>query len=61
MLACANCTVHACESGRLEKLPPNCPTRDREFFDQVLSEYEKEENHAFYVNCSAIEAMGCCR
>lgn len=61
MLACANCSVHACESGRLEKLPPNCPMRDRDFFDQVLTEYGKEENHEFFVNCSGIEALGYCR
>ena len=35
--------------------------RDPAYFDQVLDEYFKPENHDFYVNCSAIEALGYCR
>lgn len=61
MFTCAACTISACESGKLEQIPKNCPMRDPAYFDQVLDEYFKPENHDFYVNCSAIEALGYCR
>lgn len=61
MFTCANCTISACESGQLDKLPKNCPMRDTEFFEHLLDEYAKPENHDFFVNCSAIEAMGYCQ
>ena len=61
MFTCAQCTISACESGQLDKLPKNCPMRDSEYFQQVLEEYRKPENHDFFVNCSAIEAMGYCQ
>ena len=61
MFTCAACTISACESGKLEQMPKNCPMRDPAYFDQVLDEYFKPENHDFYVNCSAIEALGYCR
>lgn len=61
MFTCAACTISACESGKLEQMPKNCPMRDPAYFDQVLDEYFKPENHGFYVNCSAIEALGYCR
>lgn len=61
MFTCAACTISACESGKLEHMPKNCPMRDPAYFDQVLDEYFKPENRDFYVNCSAIEALGYCR
>ena len=61
MFTCAQCTISACESGQLDKLPKNCPMRDSEYFQQCLEEYRKPENHDFFVNCSAIEAMGYCQ
>ena len=61
MFTCAECSVAACRSGELDKMPKNCPMRDPAYFDQVLDEYFKPENHDFYVNCSAIEALGYCR
>lgn len=61
MFTCASCAVRACESGEGETLPKNCPLRDQAYFDQLLEEYFKEENHQFFVNSSAIEALGYCR
>lgn len=61
MFTCAQCAISACESGCLEHLPKNCPMRDSAFFDQILEEYRKPENHDFFVNCSAIEAIGYCQ
>jgi len=58
MYTCASCTISACESGQLDKMPKNCPMRDPENFEHVLEEYFKPENHEFYIKCSAIEALG---
>ena len=38
MFTCASCTIEACRSGQLDKLPKNCPMRDPAFFDSVLEE-----------------------
>lgn len=58
---CASCTISACESGEMEKMPKNCPMRDPEYFEQVIDEYLKEENQQFFSNSTAIEALGYCR
>ena len=58
---CASCTISACESGEMEKMPKNCPMRDPEYFEQVINEYLKEENQQFFSNSTAIEALGYCR
>ena len=61
VFTCASCAVTACRSGELEKMPKNCPMRDPEYFEQVVGEYLKEENHSFFCNSTAIEALGYCR
>ena len=61
MFTCAQCAVRACESGQLDKMPKNCPMRDSAYFDQLLAEYEKPENHDFFLTSSAIESLGYCR
>ncbi len=61
MFTCASCTISACESGEKDKMPKNCPMRDQPYFDQVLEEYRKPENHNFFVTSSAIEALGYCQ
>lgn len=61
MFTCADCTIVACLSGELEKMPKNCPMRDQAYFDQVLEEYLKPENHDFFLTSTAIEALGYCR
>ena len=48
MFTCASCTIEACRSGQLDKMPKNCPMRDRAFFDSILEEYFKTENHEFF-------------
>ena len=61
MFTCASCTILACQSGQLDQMPKNCPMRDRAFFDQVVQEYFKEENHDFFLTSTAIEYLGYCR
>ena len=48
MFTCAQCTIEACRSGQLDKMPKNCPMQDPAFFEQVLEEYFKPENHDFF-------------
>lgn len=61
MFTCASCTILACKSGQLDQMPKNCPMRDRAFFDRVVQEYFKEENHDFFLTSTAIEYLGYCR
>ena len=61
MFTCASCTIEACRSGQLDKVPKNCPMRDRAFFDSILEEYFKPENHDFFIASAATEAIGYCR
>ena len=58
MFTCAQCAIEACRSGQLDKLPKNCPMHDPDFFEQVLTEYFKPENHDFFVASAATEAIG---
>ena len=58
MYSCAQCAVEACRTGQLDKMPKNCPMHDPEFFQQVLKEYFKPENHDFYLTSTAIEFLG---
>ena len=60
MFTCASCTIEACRSGQLDKLPKNCPMRDPAFFDSVLEEYFSRRTTTF-VASAATEAIGYCR
>ena len=61
MFTCAQCTVEACRSGQLDRMPKNCPMQDPEFFQQVLAEYFKPENQDFFLTSTASETdqAGC--
>lgn len=58
MYTCAYCTVHACGEANPQKLPTNCPQRQKEHIEEVLAAYEETENQEFYVKASEIEAKG---
>lgn len=58
MFTCAQCAIEACRTGQLDKMPQNCPMHDPEFFQQVLKEYFKPENHDFFIASAATEAIG---
>ena len=61
MYSCAQCAIEACRWGNLDKMPKNCPMRDPEFFQQVVTEYFKPENHDFFLTSTAVEFLGYCR
>ena len=61
MFTCAQCAVEACKSGQLDRMPRNCPMREPAFFQQVLEEYFRPENHDFFLTATAIEFLGYCR
>lgn len=58
MYTCAKCAVRACTNPDVEKLPKNCPIHQKELMDKAVQAYSKTENHAFFVESSAIEALG---
>ncbi len=58
MQICDLCKSRECLQENPEKYHKNCPVNDGEFFEQTFEEYKKEENHAFYLGCSALEAEG---
>lgn len=61
MYTCADCNMLSCAVGEKEKMPQNCPMRQADMRKEILPEYEKAENHDFYIECSAIEAEGYCQ
>lgn len=61
MYTCANCDILSCVGESAEKMPKNCPMRKHDMRKEFLPEYEREENHSFYINSSSIEAEGYCQ
>jgi len=61
MYSCADCSVFACRSGNFEKLPLNCPMRDRENLDAIVNEYKKEEVRDFHRVAAIVEKVGYCK
>ena len=61
MYSCADCSVFACHSGNFEKLPLNCPMRDRENLDAIANEYKKEEIREFHRTAAIVEKEGYCK
>ena len=55
---CADCRIHGCWEEKPKKLPGNCPGRKKELLEYSLKEYQKSENHRFFVTSSEIEKMG---
>lgn len=61
MYTCDSCALMSCIQENPERYPGNCPVRDTAFFERTLTEYKEEENQEFYVQCSAVEALGYCQ
>ncbi|WP_367924731.1 DUF1847 domain-containing protein [uncultured Ruthenibacterium sp.] len=58
MYMCAQCGVRACKKGEKEHWPKTCPMHEQELMQRAYVEYEKPENHSFYVTSSELEALG---
>ena len=56
---CALCSGHYCESGELEKTPPNCPCNDEEI-DKIKELYFEDENYNLAFHSALVEAEGYC-
>ena len=61
MFSCADCAVFACRSGDFDKLPLNCPMRERENLDAIVREYKKEEIGEFHRVAAIVEKEGYCK
>lgn len=51
MYTCARCSVHACGQAEPEKLPENCPMRNKLLMGNALETYSLQENHDFAEGC----------
>ena len=58
MYMCAQCSIRACKKGEREHWPTNCPMREMQLMQSAYEEYQKEDNHRFYVTSSELEALG---
>lgn len=58
MLTCDCCEALACKSHDLDKMPANCPMRERDIYDEVMPEYERDENAEFFTSCALVEKEG---
>ena len=58
MYTCAHCTVHACEQGKREDLPKNCPMNDMENMSGILNSYIEPETNNFTLTAASVESEG---
>ena len=61
MYSCADCAVYACRSGDFDKMPLNCPMREREKLDAIVCEYKKEDIGEFHRVAAIVEKEGYCK
>ena len=55
---CADCRIHGCWEEKPQKASRELPGRKKELLEYSLKEYQKSENHRFFVTYSEIEKMG---
>ncbi|HEY5562890.1 MAG TPA: DUF1847 domain-containing protein [Clostridiaceae bacterium] len=61
MYTCAMCSGHYCKTGKLEKLPLNCPSNEKEEFEKIKEFYLEDENYKLAYNSALVEAEGYCK
>ena len=54
---CAYCRVFACESGAEER-PGNCPMKETDLMNEVVSEYRDTANRDFFIKAAEVEGEG---
>jgi len=57
---CAECKIRSCmkPADERENMPANCPMREEGFYEQVMPEYDKEENNKFFKESLMLEREG---
>lgn len=61
MYSCADCGIFACNAGDFEKMPLNCPMRDRANLDTIVKHYEEDGVSEFHRNAAIVEKEGYCK
>ncbi|MCC8166276.1 MAG: DUF1847 domain-containing protein [Planctomycetes bacterium] len=61
MPTCAHCTVTACRTADMDKIPQNCPMRDGDAMAESLRKYRDDGLLPFFQAAAAIEAEGYCQ
>ena len=61
MLMCAHCTVKACYHNKKDEMPPNCPMRNMQQYEDIPELYQEEENNRLFVESCKIEHDGYCQ
>ncbi len=56
MYTCAQCKIHSCRSGDLEKMPKNCPCGEDQ--SEIKELYKEEENRKLAYESARIESGG---
>ncbi|MEG0069891.1 DUF1847 domain-containing protein [Cetobacterium sp.] len=60
MYSCANCKVYGCRNGEFDLMPNNCPTKEKEFQEEIKNIYTEEENLKLAKNSALVESEGYC-
>lgn len=60
MYTCSMCSEKNCKTGKLEKIPLNCPCNEKEEQEKIKELYLKEENYKLAYNSALVEAEGYC-
>lgn len=60
MYTCAECQVLGCYTGKLDKLPDNCPMKQKDLQKEILAEYQGEIQE-FAKNSALTESTGYCQ
>ena len=60
MYNCALCSVHACNSGNIEKVPSNCPSIN-EKMEEIKESYKEKENLKIAQESALVVSDGYCK
>ncbi len=61
MYTCASCAGKYCDSGEIDQMPANCPSRDTEYIVNAKSAYKDPADHALAHSAALVEKEGYCQ